>query len=445
MKRVTREDMALTPHQQLKFDEAINILQKSKRLVIKGSAGVGKTYMVDTLIKHLSSKIKGEIYCSAPTNKAVAVLKDKVSYVKDLQFITTHSALKLKRAIDFKTGNVSFKPSFSDKYPPLKNVKIFIIDEASMLSSELLKYVEHHSTQNGTIVIFIGDDKQLNPVNEDESPVFIADYPTIELTEIVRQKGGNPIIDLSRDLKKIGVKESHRTDVGGYIYTYDEARVVATLAHINGTDELKYLGYTNAEVDRINRMTRELIYGSPSKIEENETLVFNSPFGEDYYTNQEILVSKLRVLTQEFSYISNKDGVADITSPNAMFGKVKLKVYSLNPTHVEANEFSEETWSDKLLVIHEDSEKDYNEIVTKLKFKAKIGECTWVDYYEFVEQFADLSYNHAITVHKSQGSTYKQAIVNIANLNINKNHKEKQRLLYTAVTRASELLILYKA
>lgn len=41
-----------------------------------------------------------------------------------------------------------------------------------------------------------------------------------------------------------------------------------------------------------------------------------------------------------------------------------------------------------------------------------------------------------------QGSSYKEAIVNIGNLNLNKNLKEKQRLLYTAVTRASDLLIL---
>lgn len=43
-----------------------------------------------------------------------------------------------------------------------------------------------------------------------------------------------------------------------------------------------------------------------------------------------------------------------------------------------------------------------------------------------------------------QGSTYKQVIVNIRNLNINRNSKELLRLLYTAITRASELLILYK-
>lgn len=43
-----------------------------------------------------------------------------------------------------------------------------------------------------------------------------------------------------------------------------------------------------------------------------------------------------------------------------------------------------------------------------------------------------------------QGSTYKQAIVNIKNLGLNKNKTERERLLYTAVTRASNLLILYK-
>ena len=41
-----------------------------------------------------------------------------------------------------------------------------------------------------------------------------------------------------------------------------------------------------------------------------------------------------------------------------------------------------------------------------------------------------------------QGSTYKEAIVNVGNLNMNKDANEKQRLFYTAVTRASDLLIL---
>ena len=150
--------MVLTNHQQLKLDESLIILNSSKRLRIQGSAGVGKTYMVDTLISILSKNMKSyeQIFCSAPTNKAVSVLKGKVSDYANLQFITTHAALKLKRNIDFKTGNISFVPSFSEKYPPLKNVKLFIIDEASMISEELLNYVEEHAKKNNCTVIFSG-------------------------------------------------------------------------------------------------------------------------------------------------------------------------------------------------------------------------------------------------------------------------------------------------
>lgn len=43
-----------------------------------------------------------------------------------------------------------------------------------------------------------------------------------------------------------------------------------------------------------------------------------------------------------------------------------------------------------------------------------------------------------------QGSTYEQTIINIRDVNINRNIAEKQRLLYTGVTRSSYLLYLYK-
>ena len=44
------------------------------------------------------------------------------------------------------------------------------------------------------------DGKQLPPVGFDYSPVFDRDFFTVELTEIIRQGEGSPIITLSRDL-----------------------------------------------------------------------------------------------------------------------------------------------------------------------------------------------------------------------------------------------------
>lgn len=436
--------MALTNHQQVKFEESLAIVERSKRLLIKGSAGVGKTFLVDTIVEVLSGR--GNIYCTAPTNKAVAVLRGKVKEYTDLSFLTTHAALKLKRVIDYKSGDISFKPSYDNKYPPLQHVKILIVDEASMLNSDLLDSIEVHASKNNTLVIFIGDDKQLNPVNEEVSPVFTRDYPVVELTEIVRQGAGNPIITLSRSLGDINSKVESRTDIGGYIYTYDEDKIIETLARVNGTDELKYLAYTNAEVDRVNKLVRQRIYGTPSKIEENETLIFNSPYKETYFTNQELLVEKIRVVSTRTKFLVNKDGVSNVEgSANPMFKYMEMKYYSINPTYIPENEFSAGGWVDNILVIHEDSEREYKEIIKEMAARAKVRDITWVDYYEFIEQFADVTYNHAITVHKSQGSTYKQVIVNLRNLKVNRNTQEFLRLLYTAITRASDLLIIYKA
>lgn len=44
----------------------------------------------------------------------------------------------------------------------------------------------------------------------------------------------------------------------------------------------------------------------------------------------------------------------------------------------------------------------------------------------------------------TQGSTYDQVIINIRDLNLNKDDNEREKLLYTAITRAKDLVILYK-
>ena len=67
----------------------------------------------------------------------------------------------------------------------------------------------------------------------------------------------------------------------------------------------------------------------------------------------------------------------------------------------------------------------------------------YVTKNEFVNSFAKFKYNHAITVHKSQGSTYKNTIINVKNIGLNSNLQEKERLFYTGITRASDLLIIY--
>ena len=386
--------------------------------------------MVNTLVSRLPGYAR--VICSAPTNKAVRVLKSKVDEASNIEFLSTHQALKMKMFRDYKTGAVSFRPAYKKGDPPLKGVKYLIVDETSMLNSELLEYIEEFADNHNTKVIFIGDSKQLPPVGEKESPVFLANYPEIELTEIIRQGEGNTIITLSRNLKSIssGVDAYEvKNEVPlGYMFSNDRQKVIDTLAGVNGSTDLKYLAWTNKEVDLMNFLVRNRIYGNPRKIEIGEVLVFNTPY-EDYIVSDEVKVENLEVLNSNFRYTNDKYGkIKPDLGEDAYYGNVELKFYMINGN---------------IKVIHEESEKKLEKLKKHLKYQAKTASITWDDYAEFFDTFADLKYNHALTIHKAQGSGYQQVILNVKNMKLNRDPEELQRLLYTGVTRTEKLLILY--
>jgi ATP-dependent exoDNAse (exonuclease V) alpha subunit len=93
-------------------------------------------------------------------------------------------------------------------------------------------------------------------------------------------------------------------------------------------------------------------------------------------------------------------------------------------------------------VIHEHSEPLYKILFETIKDNCNKHSWNWGSKFYIEEMFAVTKYNHAITIHKSQGSTYKTSVINIGNILFNKNAEERQRMLYTAITRASDLVIL---
>lgn len=424
--------MILTKHQTYCLNKSLHILENGNRLLIKGSAGVGKTTLLNFLVKNIYPQLKyfDRISCTAPTNKAVFVLKQKIINLDKVDFLTIHAAFKIKGKINQETGELSFNPQ--EDLKTLRNVKYLIIDEASMLDTQFLIQIEK-SCKNIKI-IFVGDDKQLNPVGEDDSPVFMGhkfkefDYPTVELKEIVRQKDKSPIIELSNNLNQIYKKQNNLLEIEevttGYLFTGNKNKVLEALAQNNGKEGLKYLAWTNREVNYINKTVRELIYKNPQKIEKGERLIFNRPYQETYYTNEEIEVKELVINDKSYYYYHENKRLKTI-----------LKYYEIDA----------ENNSVKIKVIHENSEKDFTKACKHFKNSCFNKTAKWEEYYDFIGNFADIKYCHAISIHKSQGSTYNKVIININDIELNKNLKEKKRLLYTAITRASDLVILYNS
>lgn len=429
----------LTVHQQEKETEIINLLKQGhKRIVLLGSAGVGKTYLMGELVKKLKRDYtinpdynNGVVFATAPTNKALAVLQSKIS--ASVEFKTIHSALKLKRLVNNKTGIVSFIKAWS-REDNFRKCKSCIIDETSMLNTLIEggydkdgEYIRGYLEDYSFPIIYVGDDKQLNPVGEPFSPVFHKGYPTVELTEIIRQGEGNPIISLSRDTDMIFFKMPNTINGKGYVYDNSKAGIIENLAEVNGTDEMKYLAFTNNTVDAMNKAVREKRYdGSPRKIEKDETLVFSSPY-ENFYTNKEVKVEKVEIITSNIPVPKYKTKFDSDGLPIGQLDNIKMKYYRINGA---------------FNVVHEDSDNVYKTIISTLTYNASKLGWGWRAKFFFEEQFANVTYNHAITVHKSQGSTYKNTVMNVGDIMINRNAEERQRLLYTAITRASDLVIL---
>lgn len=406
--------MQATQSQQSILEDILNTFETEDKILLKGCAGTGKTFLINLITQQylknlLEKRIYGDILLTAPTNKAVSVLKDKsTTNHYYLRFQTIHKALSIKRFIDEKTGKIFFKRSLGKK-DPLEKCRLLVIDESSMLDSVLLQYILELKMK----VLFVGDYRQLNPVDENDSPVFNLKIPTFELTEVIRQKEDNPIIDLSYNLVKLSLQTDDYTEKGGYYFTSDFEHILQL--SLENPLKNRVLAWTNRCVDSFNMKARKRLYGeNPGKIELGEHLILSEPYKE-MWTNFELKVKTLFVQHKKL-YI-NEDWIVSVTC------------YVIN------GEF---------LAVHESSEKDWTKLLREVKKKCTTGELKWKTYLALTETFIRFSYMYAITVHKSQGSTYDVAILNYKDMCYNLNKTERKRLLYTAITRASKTVIIYQ-
>jgi exodeoxyribonuclease-5 len=180
--------------------EFINKNQQDDFLIIRGSAGTGKSTLVKAITDYLTYK-EHKFVLAAPTGKAAKVIQKKTGFAAR----TIHSLIYTPEPLKHGCGvKMVRKPNQS------KDKTIFIIDEASMISdvlasnenfvaskpllTDLLDFIKQGNNENQ--VIFIGDIYQLPPVGSKESPALSPNYliskkglkgTMVELTEVKRQ------------------------------------------------------------------------------------------------------------------------------------------------------------------------------------------------------------------------------------------------------------------
>lgn len=361
--------------------KAIAILKSGRNVFLTGSAGAGKTYVLNQYINYLKEHKIG-----------VAITASTGIAATHMNGMTIHSwaGIGIKDEISInQMTKLKEKKFFRDK---MDNVKVLIIDEISMLHRNQLELVnrvlkffkENELAFGGIQVIFSGDFFQLPPIGNQEetsrqkfafmSDAWLEAEPVIcYLTEQHRQS--------ENDLNTI-LNEIRNGEVSQRSIDLLESRV--EFHPDEGEQETKLFTH-NADVERINKSHLEQIGSSskffPAVLKGNEGLL-------------EIL--KKSVLAPENLELK--------TGAQVMFIKNNYEVGYVNGTLGRVTGFTEKG---NPLVKTLD-----NDLIEAKAETWAIEDETGKPLASFVQIPLRLAW--AITVHKSQGMTMDAAMIDLS-------------------------------
>ena len=465
----------LNSDQKESFDSLVDYitnLNDDSIYVLKGWAGTGKTYTISLLVKYILEVIQPtrlwyKVGVTGPTNKSVRVIRKATGISSSrVQFQTVHKILGLAEKIT-QDGQQIFVNDGEYK-PQIKSLKLLIVDEVSMLNDdlfhELLKY------RDKTKIIFMGDPAQIPPVGKPDCIPFRDELhlnyniKTLNLKQIMRQKEGNPIIEASVKIRanllnnNTGIPSKSNLDMVGEgieFINLNSSESRSNFRNIlekyynsesfkNNSEYCKIIAWRNKTVSSMNDLVRKVIYGeesTASKILIGEKLIANSPIldGDSiiFNTNDEFSVESFEIHETDLRF-KISDHPDDDPYP------ITLKYYEATVSYLD----EDDEVNEKIIqILHESSESDFKKLANILKLRAinkKGKDKSWLVYYNFLRRYADVNFSYAISAHKSQGSTYNTIFVLEDDIDMNWNIVERNRIKYTAYTRASKKLYVLK-
>lgn len=160
---------------------AVETVLDGKVTVLTGGPGVGKTTIVNSILKLVVAR-RAQVLLCAPTGRAAKRLSESAGA----------EARTIHRLLEFDPRQMGFR---KDEGDPL-DVDLLVVDEASMvdvlLMNQLLKALPDHAA-----VLFVGDVDQLPSVGPGavlQDIIESGQVPTVRLTEIFRQATSSSIV-----------------------------------------------------------------------------------------------------------------------------------------------------------------------------------------------------------------------------------------------------------
>ncbi len=361
--------------------QAVRSAVEDKVLVITGGPGTGKTTIINAVLK-IFARLGVNIMLAAPTGRAA----------KRMSEATGREAKTIHRMLEFSMQKGGFQ---RNQNRPLK-CDLLIVDEASMIDTMLMHHLLKAIPTEATFIL-VGDVSQLPSVGAGNVLKDLIDsgaVKVVELNEIFRQARESSII-----------VNAHKINSGK----------LPSLAPAARTDEDFYF-IEQEEPEEVLRIILEL---AKERIPRR--------FGFDPVEDIQVLapmhkgVAGAENLNTELQKTLNpgEDGITR--------GDAKFRV------------------NDKVMQIRNNYDKEiFNGDIGRITRMNSINQEVAISFdgtevlYDYSE-LDEVVLAYAISVHKSQGSEYPAVILPV----LTQHYLLLQRnLLYTAVTRGRELVVL---
>lgn len=420
--------MELTEDQKKASVAIIDFLmsQDAEELIITAQAGCGKTALVSWFLKegynkYVMSCIERDIRVEYPftpvvvatTNKAAEVLNSQL----DTYVSTIHKYLGISVRNNFVTGKTYLEKTSNCC---MKFNQIIFIDECSMIDSQIYTYIKEFC--KNCKIIYVGDKEQLTPVNSGISPIYskLPNIPLIELKENVRLRNHPELLELANQLKdsvKYGEFKPIKVNKG-------------VIKHLSGKDFKEMIDNSFLTTEHNNKI---LTYTNKKALDYNSYIKYDLRKYTDYFVKGEHYTVNSMLKGGNSDVLFNTDteiviedvlNLSKYTDCSLPFEIIYLKVRNIYETVPYIIKVPVEPM----------------EYIKAIKYEAKLK--NWGAYFKLKETVADIRLADCSTVHKAQGSTYKNVFIDLTDLNTCRDPDTLARLLYVACTRATDNVYL---
>lgn len=381
------------------YELAYEYVQHTNRCIfLTGKAGTGKT----TFLRRLKQDCPKQLTVVAPTGVAAI----------NAEGVTIHSLFQLPPQVFLPTPEAR-KQLFAEmqmrgqKQRVLRNLELLVIDEVSMVRSDLLdtidavlRHIKHRPNHpfGGVQVLFIGDLFQLSPVAREQewrlmqpyyegayffqAQVFRELHPVyIELDHVFRQTNGDFVEILNQVRNNALTPQSLRVLNTRYIPDFEPSKQ---------SEHYITLSTHNSKVDAINHREMEALSGKAYTYQAKVKDTFpDSMFPMDMALTLKVGARVMFIKndsSQEKLYYNGKLGVVTSLSKDA------INVTCEDGTVVDVHT---ETWEN-------------------LRYTSDTGSDTIIT--EVIGTFSHypLRLAWAITIHKAQGLTFDRVVIDAA-------------------------------